>query len=153
MGLLHKSTTATTVVLLKAEGAIPRNIEDLAHPILRARSPRHAVVFRVSVAALLAGWLGFLVAASRSTDSYTNGYIELATMIVSALGEFVMQNVVVRAMHVETVYKTNAITVIAWLAHHHYLHPSGVPANLLVLNGRETELVRTLYAQAPPDRL
>jgi hypothetical protein len=155
MGLISKPSPSPSIVLLQSGGNDPVNIEDLVHPRLGVRMPQHAaacrIAYRAAMGVLLAGWLALLVASSHSSSSYTNGYIELATMAMSALGEVVMQQFVVDAVHVRTVRKYNAITTVAWLAHRQLLDTPGVPPNLLKLDTNESDLVNALFRRDQKD--
>ncbi|KAG7381440.1 hypothetical protein PHYPSEUDO_006018 [Phytophthora pseudosyringae] len=151
MGLIRVSVPG--VVLLHTNDGAP-NVEDMIHPRMEVRSRHYAALctftYRVFAGVLLLSWLGFLVAAS---EEYTNGYIELATMAVSALSEVVMQRLVIAAVHVQPVRKCNAITTVAWLAHRRLLDTAGVPPALLHLRDAEIELVHALYANEDTGKL
>ncbi|KAK1946680.1 hypothetical protein P3T76_002232 [Phytophthora citrophthora] len=144
MGLIRVSGTG--IVVLHTNKKDAPNIEDMIHPRLKVRNESCAalctLLYRSLAGLLLAGWLGFLVAAP---TKFTNGYIELATMTISALSEVLMQKLVIGSMNVQIVRKSNAITAVAWLAHRQLLDTAGVPKSLLNLRQNEKDLVHALY--------
>ncbi|KAL3664790.1 hypothetical protein V7S43_009970 [Phytophthora oleae] len=144
MGLIRVSVPG--IVVLHTNEKDAPNVEDLIHPRMEVRSRRYGalctILYRSLAGLLLAGWLGFLVAAP---SKFTNGYIELATMTISALSEVLMQKLVTGSVQVKIVRKCNAITSVAWLAHRQFLDSGGVPNSLLNLRKNESDLVHALY--------
>eukprot|EP00644_Phytophthora_capsici_P002651 jgi/Phyca11/505196/fgenesh2_kg.PHYCAscaffold_11_\ len=144
MGLIRASGTG--IVVLHSNDKDAPNIEDLIHPRMKVRNEKcaglYTFLYRSLAGLLLAGWLGFLVAAP---EKFTNGYIELATMTISALSEVLMHKLVIGSVKFKIVRKCNAITSVAWLAHRQYLDTAGVPRSLLNLRQNEKDLVHALY--------